>query len=276
MAISQIELQYKYSGKGPVDAKSLVKNYDALLLQETWLNTADKSAAYNGMIVAVWLDSDSAKNGVYYLFDATVTNILKLPDVTKPANWHKLAEISDIVNLQTLIAASATKAEVEAALAAKLDSIVIEDYYKKSETYAKTELDELLSNISSGAASTTASVLKQLEEHISNSTSKFNELAGWTADYDTNVRPAVVANSAALAVLNGDASVEGSVASIVANAITAIPRATSESLGLVKASQEVTVDADGTLGIGNVSTDKLVQGAATLVLHGGDADPSDD
>ena len=38
-----------------------------------------------------------------------------------------------------------------------------------------------------------------------------------------------------------------------------------------KASAEVTVAEDGTLGLGTVSTDKLVQGADTLVLNGGSA-----
>jgi hypothetical protein len=43
---------------------------------------------------------------------------------------------------------------------------------------------------------------------------------------------------------------------------------------LVKASQEVTVAEDGTLGLGVVSTDKLVQGLKTLILDGGDAEVS--
>jgi hypothetical protein len=38
-----------------------------------------------------------------------------------------------------------------------------------------------------------------------------------------------------------------------------------------KASTEITVADDGTLGLGEVSTDKLVQGSKTLVLDGGNA-----
>ena len=38
-----------------------------------------------------------------------------------------------------------------------------------------------------------------------------------------------------------------------------------------KASEEVTVADNGTLGLGKVSTDKLVQGVDTLVLNGGSA-----
>lgn len=40
---------------------------------------------------------------------------------------------------------------------------------------------------------------------------------------------------------------------------------------VVKASDEVTVADDGTLGIGEISTDKLIQGAQTLILNGGSA-----
>ena len=40
---------------------------------------------------------------------------------------------------------------------------------------------------------------------------------------------------------------------------------------VVKASDEVTVANDGTLGIGTISTDKLVQGEQTLILNGGSA-----
>lgn len=111
MAGSQIELQYKYSGKGPVDAKSLVKTYNDLLLSETWYNDAGKVSAYNGMIVAVWLDSDSARNGIYFLHDSTVTNILKVPDVTNEANWHKLGGLNDLPGLAEQVATIKTNLE---------------------------------------------------------------------------------------------------------------------------------------------------------------------
>ena len=46
--------------------------------------------------------------------------------------------------------------------------------------------------------------------------------------------------------------------------------ATAERPGLVKASKEVSVGEDGSLGVGYVSTDKLVQGLKRLILDGGD------
>jgi len=93
----EISNQYSYVGRGPFDAKSLVKTYADLLAEESWLSDAGKNIAYNGMIVAVWLNKDDpARNGIYYLHDSTVTNTFKAPDVTNEANWHKLVEISDI------------------------------------------------------------------------------------------------------------------------------------------------------------------------------------
>lgn len=85
-----ISTQYRYSGKGPFDAKSLVKTYAELLDSTTW--TVDGTlVAYNGMIVSVWLDT-AENNGVYYLHDSTVTTTLGKPDVENSANWHKLGE----------------------------------------------------------------------------------------------------------------------------------------------------------------------------------------
>lgn len=58
------------------------------------------------------------------------------------------------------------------------------------------------------------------------------------------------------------------VSEYVAAQIAGIPAATASALGLVKASAEVTVAADGTLGLGEVSTDKLVQGSLIFILDG--------
>lgn len=94
--------QYLYAARGPLDAKALVKTYGDLVDIDNW--TIDGTfVAYNGMIVAVWLDSaDAANNGIYYLFDPSVTTVLKKPDVTNHDNWHK---ISDKVDLSGLYAA---------------------------------------------------------------------------------------------------------------------------------------------------------------------------
>jgi hypothetical protein len=105
MAILPISSQYKYTSRGPLDAKSLVKTYDELLSLDTW-TLDDALVAYNGMITAVWLNkTDTSKNGIYFLFDTAVTTALKKPDVTNEANWHKLAELSDISNFTERLSA---------------------------------------------------------------------------------------------------------------------------------------------------------------------------
>lgn len=103
MAIMKKADQFKYTGRGPIDAKSLVKTYDELLSIDTW--TLDGNLiAYNGMIVAVWLDkTDANNNGVYYLFDPSVTSAVKKPDVTNADNWHKLSGSVDVSGIQEVI-----------------------------------------------------------------------------------------------------------------------------------------------------------------------------
>lgn len=102
MAVIIDSNQYKHTGRGPLDAKALVKTYADLLSAETW--TVDgKIAAYNGMITAVWLDKeDLSRNGIYFLYDSAVTSAVKVPDVTNAANWHRLDESSvDLSGLAT-------------------------------------------------------------------------------------------------------------------------------------------------------------------------------
>lgn len=104
MAIITNSNQYRYTGKGPLDSKALIKTYAELLKEETWYASATNTAscAYNGMIVAVWLNKeDTSKNGIYFLFDPAVTSALGKPVVTKEENWHKLAELSDLANVDT-------------------------------------------------------------------------------------------------------------------------------------------------------------------------------
>lgn len=101
------------------------------------------------------------------------------------------------------------------------------------------------------------------------------ELAVWIEEHETEVIPQIEANTNAIAALTDKVDTgDKTVATYVADAIAAIPVATATIAGLVKASGEVTVAEDGTLGIGQVSTDKLVQGNLTLILNGGDAEVS--
>ena len=105
MAIISSTNQYRVSGKGPLDAKSLVKTYAELLDPNTWKVNGINSA-YNGMITAVWLNlTDTNKNGIYFLHDATITGTRGTPDVTNENNWHKLGGIDNLPGLAEQISA---------------------------------------------------------------------------------------------------------------------------------------------------------------------------
>jgi hypothetical protein len=102
MAIMIKNDQFLYAGRGPVDAKALVKTYAELTDLTTWTEDIDGVStfvAYNGMLVAVWLNKeDTSKNGLYFLFDSAVTTAAKKPNVADSNNWHKLAEMSGLVD----------------------------------------------------------------------------------------------------------------------------------------------------------------------------------
>ena len=111
MAILGAPNQYALKGKGPLDAKSLVKTYAELLDTNTWL-VEGVNSAYNGMITAVWMNNtDTSKNGVYFLFDSKITTARGTPDVTDESNWHKLGGIESLPGLADQI--SSIRSELE-------------------------------------------------------------------------------------------------------------------------------------------------------------------
>ena len=136
MAISTISNQYKYSGRGPLDAKSLVKTFADLTSTATWDNNGS-SLAYNGMIVAVWLDNDTTKNGIYFLHDSNVKTARATPDVTSTANWHKLGGIDSLPGL----------ADQLSSIQEELDQVQLAvDELQDSATVVVAKHDELPSN----------------------------------------------------------------------------------------------------------------------------------
>lgn len=95
--------QYLFTGRGPLDPKTLIATYAELLNRDTWTEN-NSIIAYNGMIVAVWCNTaDTTKNGIYFLHDSTVQNRFKAPDVTNEANWHKLGSVDDLPGLNEQI-----------------------------------------------------------------------------------------------------------------------------------------------------------------------------
>lgn len=137
--------QLRYSGRGPLDAKALVKTYPELLQVATW-TLDDKLTAYNGMITSVWLNKeDTTKNGIYFLFDPKVAKALDKPDVTNEENWHKLADLDAMSDFSTRLSAMELElAGLTARLAAlEADQVIIRrdnEYNYRQKTPANNEI----------------------------------------------------------------------------------------------------------------------------------------
>ena len=171
MAILIKNDQQLYKGRGPLDSKSLVKTYAELLNINTWTKE-DTLVAYNGMIVAVWLNKDdTSKNGIYFLFDPNVTTAIKKPDVENEANWHRFADISDITDLSNkinscseAIASEQARAEaVEAALDGKIAEALqaAKDYTDENDAdtqYDDTALANRVTAVEAIAATNTTAI----------------------------------------------------------------------------------------------------------------------
>jgi hypothetical protein len=144
MAILIKNDQQLYVGKGPVDAKALVKTYAELFSAKTWTKS-NVLVAYNGMIVAVWLNkADTSKNGIYFLFDPTVTSAVGKPDYTNEANWHRIASVSDLAALTTrLNSIEKSLTELEERLTTLEDDSDVNVYDLRSEFPEAGELNKL-------------------------------------------------------------------------------------------------------------------------------------
>lgn len=116
MAVIKKE-QLLYTGRGPLDSRSLVTKYDDLFKDTTWKKsikaedgtTQEVCIAHNGMIVAVWRNTaDTTKNGIYFLHDTNVVKTTVDPDYTKVENWHRLdksdnGDISEVISRLTAL-----------------------------------------------------------------------------------------------------------------------------------------------------------------------------
>jgi hypothetical protein len=176
MAIQKKADQLLYKGRGPLDPKSVVKTYEELTNTNTW--TYDETlVAYNGMIVAVYLDKVSASNnGIYYLFDPAVTSALKKPDVTNEANWHKFAELSELDNIDAKLANYVT---------AEVLDVTLVDYAKTSDTVSSEVFAEFRETNDAAILEVATEVSKKADLVVLNdyyktqeAETKFTELAG--------------------------------------------------------------------------------------------------
>lgn len=149
-----VTTNYEVSVRKPFDARSLVPSYEDLISKANWLKDGSTSqlVAYNGMIVAVANTSDTTKNGVYMLFDVASTS-LKAPNVTTEANWHKLADFSDLTSIiKNIEDESASRAAADIILESKITEALQEakayaDEHDANTIYNDTELRQRIEAI---------------------------------------------------------------------------------------------------------------------------------
>lgn len=237
-----------------------VENPDAVIdtLAEIQKYIADDKTGAAGMAASI-KENAGAIDVLKGTGDGSVAKAINDAISTQAAtDTAKYATKDALVAVSAKADAAAVASEVEAALEGKVDDETLENYYTKTETYTKQEIGTLLDGITGGSQETATSVKRQLDDYKAEMATKLGNVDKKDGEQDV----AIQANTEAIAALKGTG--EGSV-------IAAIPFATALQAGLVKASNEVTVDADGVMGIGKVSTDKLVQGINELVLNGGTA-----
>lgn len=158
-----------------------------------------------------------------------------------------------------------TKDEVDEKFAEKATTLAgygITDAYTKGETYTRTEISDLIADITGGESA--ADVLAALnaykgsnDERVTNAENRIKALEDAGAD-DNIIEAIKIAG-------------ESSALEIVEKTVT-LPAATSEKLGLVKLSAEVGVDVTGALEVKSLNVNKLNQTQGEwLILNGGTA-----
>jgi chromosome segregation ATPase len=210
------------------------------------------------------------------------TDIIELQNKEKAletqvlSNTAKFGEYSNTAEVDTKIAdaiaaidsTSITNAIATNAGAIQTNATAIADEASRADTEEK-RLEKLIQSNEATISALETTLNAVIENDDTEVLNSIKELAAWVSEHESDVLPAITTNTEALETLTGNG--EGSVAKTVTDAINDIPVAASNRVGLVKTSSEITAASDGTLSLGNVSTDKLVLGTATLVLKGGNA-----
>jgi hypothetical protein len=205
----------------------------------------NKDAELAGLI-----QSNTNKFADYYTASEVDTKVQEaidaIPDVDLTA-YAKTADVTAAIKVETDRALAAEKVNADA-----INALVGDDKDMTIRAIAAAETAKIVAG-----ADTKYDTLKEIADFIINdetgAAAMANDIAALKAKVDT-----------------GDLKVSEYVAAQIA-AIPATPVATTEIAGIVKASEDINVAADGKMTVARVSTDALVQGTDTLVLNGGNA-----
>ena len=190
--------------------------------------------------------------------------------------------VNEITRVEGLLTAETNRATgAESAVSGRLDTVeafwkeAIKDDSEKNVIDTLKEIQEYIAEDTSGATE----IINKLNEHTDRLDAIYiaedgeTPASGLLVTEVARVEGLIGANTQAIAAINH--STDGILAQAkkyTDDQIAAIPVATAALPGLVKASEEVTVAEDGTMGLGKVSTTKLyVPEGDELILNGGNA-----
>ncbi len=261
---------------------------DKILVLETVVNNETSGVA------ATYTIATQNQSNITTLGALVSTNTQDIAELETTTDTHATEIINIKASLENVYTKTEANSAISDAVADKITATALEPYAKTADvesTYATIAALEAEAKAARAAEKLNADAIAMLVGNIEGDKVKsardiakeevalivgaapeamntLEEVAAWIGS-DTTGAAAITSDIATLKtkVDTGDKTVT----KYVSDAIGAIPMATAEIAGLVKASEEITVAEDGKLGIAKVSTDLLVQGTSTLVLNGGDA-----
>lgn len=260
-----------HAGKIAANETNIATNTAAIAAEKAARETLATTVANNSSDIVTLKDKDTELAGAIKA------------NTDKFANYSTTAEMNSAINasaetLQTNINAAnqaidAVEADVEDH-EARITALESDNTTNKADiAQAKTDIAANATEI----ARVDAALKLAIDDEDGVGLDSIKDLATWVEAHGTeasNMVDSISANTNAIAVLNGDSQTTGSVDKKIADAIAAIPAtpiATTETAGLVKASEEISVAADGAMSIAQVSTDVLINGQNVLILDGGTA-----
>lgn len=148
----------------------------------------------------------------------------------------------------------------KAGKATTLEGYGITDAFTKGETYSRTEISELIGQITGGESA--ADVLAKLNEYKGQNDERVDKVEGQIEDFE---KAGYQAN-----IIEGIKLADAANALALTNKIATIPAAGESQYGLVKLSSEVGINASGALEIKTINMSKITQGKEDwLILDGG-------
>ena len=292
-----------------VDALELVVGE----LNTTVAGHKDTLADHSGRIVALENADTAHKaeyDALKVIVDGHTTTIASKADATAlAATDAKVSGNETAIKVINETTIPAVQSALEGEIAKKADASALANYYAKTEvdaiigdkaedktivemiedaktaaTYDDTAVKKLISDEVARAEEAEAGLADEIsrldaaiqaviDDENGETLNSIKDLAVWVEEHESEVLPAIQANTDAIAAINdADKGILAVAKKYTDDSIAGLPAATAEALGLVKYDDDtIKMNDDKQLYVAKVSTDVLVQGVETLVLNGGSA-----